>query len=158
MRRVAENSDTTVSNLYNYFESKDSLFAAIVAPVTNLLEHSFLDMETNDLFKDPYRWSFAWHLEMISQVVDYIDQHRGLLCLLCFKSQGSALEGYVDRLIDRYTAISRQYMVKAKKFFPVIRVSFSDFFVHNISSFMFHTVQEFLMHDVRWTPEFGHLA
>ena len=91
-----------VGNLYHYFPSKDSLFCAVLAPITS----SFYSMF------DRHHGNYADALDMIreeylvSAVSEYMNLLRGnrtLMKILFFGAQGSSLEHFKSEFTDKAT-------------------------------------------------------
>ena len=101
MRDIAKGADIGVSNIYNYFKSKDELFCHIVAPLTYKLGqmmHDHHNVNDQDRF---VRYARGESDDMLADnVKEYmllINNHRDELKLLLYQSQGSSLENYIDK-------------------------------------------------------------
>jgi len=96
MRDIANGAGIGVSNIYNYFKSKDELFRHIVGPLTTELEqmmHEHHNLDNQDSF---VRYASGEGDDMLADhVKEYlrlINNHRDELKLLLYQSQGSSLE------------------------------------------------------------------
>lgn len=90
MRDIAKGADIGVSNIYNYFKSKDELFRHIVAPLTTELGqmmHEHHNVNDQDRF---VRYALGESDDMLADnVKEYmrlINNHRGELKLLLYQS------------------------------------------------------------------------
>ena len=101
MRDIAKGADIGVSNIYNYFKSKDELFCHIVAPLTYKLGqmmHDHHNVNDQDRF---VRYARGESDDMLADnVKEYmllINNHRDELKLLLYQSQGSSLDRSQER-------------------------------------------------------------
>ena len=107
MRDIANGAGIGVSNIYNYFKSKDELFRHIVGPLTTELEqmmHEHHNLDNQDSF---VRYASGEGDDMLADhVKEYlrlINNHRDELKLLLYQSQGSSLENYIDEYTEECT-------------------------------------------------------
>ena len=152
MRAIAKRAGTSLSNVYNYFESKDRLFRAVVGPTVDGLR-AVVIRETSPLLQDLDEHGFKRferQKEMMRIIVAYVDQHREDLKLIFFKSEGSSLSGFHDELIEEHTRGHMQCFRKLGKRDSRIGgvAPVSQFFIHNTSGFFVNAFVEMLMHDV----------
>ncbi len=149
MRRIAAEANVSTSNIYNYFKNKDELFCRVVAPTVKGIDKYFIAMGSGYEHKNPQRWGYPAHLKAIEILADFLDQHREKLKLIAFKSAGSSIEEYKEKLIERHSKITREGMQLIKQIRPEIKLRMSEFFIHNISSLWLNMITEILMHDVK---------
>ncbi|MCG8336092.1 MAG: TetR/AcrR family transcriptional regulator [Proteobacteria bacterium] len=148
IREVVKKAGTSIGNLYAYFDNKDALFYELVNPTVKTLEKAIAMLEKQEYLLDAYKWGFEWHKEIMVEVARFIEKNRRNLSLLFFKSQGSKLEDYKERFIERYTELSKQMIKITQEMFPESNISLSDFFIHCHVSFNISLVGEILMHNV----------
>jgi len=148
VRRIASVAGVSTSNIYNYFKSKDDLFAGIVGPIVTKINRRFDFMESGEEYRNPDKWSYAYHLQMLNALAGFIDAEREVLKLLAFQSHGSSFQNYRETLIDRYTLVSLKFMRESQSLYPGLKAEISPFFAHNIASFWMNVILEILMHDV----------
>lgn len=114
MRAVAAKSGVGLSNIYNYFKSKDALFRAVVEPAASGLErmierhyghacHDITDIRTDTYYKF-----------MVNEYADYINRNRRRLAILLLKAQGSSLARYKTDFIRHATATVKQCLAEMK--------------------------------------------
>ncbi len=156
MRRIANEVDISVSNMYNYFRSKDSIFFEIVkSPITKIDEcFSLMEQDQSYIFQE--YWSFDSYLKLTNIIAGFIEENREALTLLAFKSGGSIYEDYKDEIVDRYTNIFGQWMEKVGHF-SEIESKITNFTLHNLASFSINIVLESLMYNVSYENMVKHL-
>ncbi|MCK4513037.1 TetR/AcrR family transcriptional regulator [bacterium] len=152
MRAIAKWAGTSLSNVYNYFESKDRLFRAVVGPTVDGLR-AVVIRETSPLLQDLDEHGFKRferQKEMMRTIVAYVDEHREDLKLIFFQSEGSSLSGFHDELIEEHTRGHARCFRNLGKRDPEAGAAglVSEFFIHNTSGFFVNTFVEMLMHDV----------
>ncbi len=151
IRRIAEKSDISSGNIYNYYGSKDAIFTTIVEPTVSAIRLILDDLRSVDYLQRPESWTLEYHMGVVTAVADFIEKHRKNLELLAFSSAGSELEDFAEEIIDHYTEYSLGFISRARELYPQANITISEFFVHNIVSFYISTVREILMHRVSYT-------
>ena len=150
MRDIADKVGISVSNLYNYFQSKDAIFCAIVQPVVATLydlleEHhgNSAKLDVADVVVDDNVIESVMHeYSMI------LKRHRALLKLLLFQAKGTSLEHFVDEYTDRSTVLVRDWFRRLKAICPSARVEVSDLFVHINTVWIFTLLKEVIGHNL----------
>ena len=104
IRTVARKAGIAVGNIYNYFRSKDKLFCEVLSPLIKVLNKHILSH--ND------------------------EKFRPELRLLLFKSEGTSLQGYKDKMIDRQMQVGIEYIRLMKERYPHLNANISPFLVH----------------------------
>ena len=101
MQNVAARAGVSVSNIYNYFESKEKLFATIVDPVNiqlNQLLEKLMQHETGKSFED--RDFIEGFIQTIAVGIGMlIKKNRRQLLLIFDKSYGTKYEHTKEKLI-----------------------------------------------------------
>ena len=149
MRDIAQASGICLSNIYNYFKSKDALFCAIVCPVVDALERmldehhgragaDILEMCSEDYFRN-----------VVREYVDLLTKHNTLLKLLFFRSQGSSLENYKETFADRSTQFVKQYFRTMKERHPEVNIEISGFYIHLHTVWMFALLEEIVRQQLK---------
>ncbi len=148
MREIAAKSDVVLSNIYNYFKNKDEIFCQIVKPVTYAFDrmlhehHGRSSADILELYSDSYL------LYIIQEYIYIIHQHRNLLKILFFCSQGSSLENYKEDFTNRSTLLVKDYLQNMKAKHPQLNIDISDFSIHLHTVWMFTLFEEIIMHKV----------
>ena len=147
-REIARESDVTLSNLFNYFSSKDELFCKLLKPATDALEtmlderHGAKGTDISVIQADGYA---EFELE---EYMEIIRKHRSALKLLLFHAQGSSLEGFKEYYVNKATRLVLVWFKDMKAKHPEMNVSVSEFFIHLNNVWMFTLLEEILMHDL----------
>lgn len=148
MRDIAGKVGISTGNIYNYFESKDELFRAVVQPVTyrfDLMLEEHHGMENSDvkemLTEDYLR-------RVTEEYITLIHKHRTLLNILLFKAQGSSLETFKEDYTDKATAQVKLWMSNEKIKHTELNIAVTDFFLHMHSVWLFTLIEEIIMHNI----------
>ena len=149
MRKIAKKVGISVSNIYNYFKSKDEIFKELVYPtiyiIDKLIERYMLN---EDFCKNPVRWTIEGSWQTTHLLFLFLDKHRDNLKLLFFKSQCSEYENTKDKYIDLFTELYLKNLTLLKTNNTEFNYKVSDWFVHNIISFYINIINEIIMHDL----------
>ena len=136
MREIAEMAQIGLGNIYNYFSGKDDLFCSIVYPVTHAFEwmlekhHGHYGADVMEILSEVYL------REAVDEYIVLIRRYRELLILLLFRAQGSSLANFRESFTDRSTELVKEWFSEMKCRYPVLNVTFSDFFIHLHSVWM----------------------
>lgn len=146
LRKIAQEVGIVVSNIYNYYESKDDLFRAVLQPLLSdidrmLYHHNDEEFLTLSVFTDE-----SYQDKMMEDSLTIVRKHRDMLHLALFQSGGSSLENYRNDLIRRQAQIGEEYLRLMKQRFPNLRVDVSPFFVHVQSAWWVTIMGEIAFH------------
>ncbi|MDD4516133.1 TetR/AcrR family transcriptional regulator [Massilibacteroides sp.] len=147
MRVIAKEAKVGLSNIYNYFSSKDELFVAVVKPAKDTIYNFIRRQHTEDNIDVKRLVSFRYQDEVIEEYIGIIDKYRNELRLLFFYAEGSLLKDFRDTLTDYITQVSIDHMKVMKKHYPHVN-DLSDFFIHALSSWMVTIVGEIISHNL----------
>ena len=145
MREIASKSHVSLSNIYNYYDSKEKIFQEIVQPAIDdfnriLAEHHGRSgTDIMEMFSDDY-------LQNLIKEYLSLNKHRDRLFLLLFRAQGTSLEKFKDDFSDRSTAEVKRYFIRMKQKYPQINIDISDFTIHLHTVWMFTMLEELVMH------------
>ena len=145
MREIASKSHVSLSNIYNYYDSKEKIFQEIVQPAIDdfnrILDehHGRSGTDIMEMFSDDY-------LQNLIKEYLSLNKHRDRLFLLLFRAQGTALEKFKDDFSDRSTAEVKRYFIRMKQKYPQINIDISDFTIHLHTVWMFTMLEELVMH------------
>lgn len=106
IRTIASNSNTSVGNLYKYFDSKEALYEDIIGSVYNRLMNyinQFHEVELNDKACDVF-------YKLTEEVTGIFKESSLEIAILLNKSQGSKYENCKDTFIDFVTKIVTDIM------------------------------------------------
>lgn len=108
MRDIARASGICLSNIYNYFPSKDALFCTIVRPAITTLEQMLrLHPDTTEP-GDSQTLAANAPERIIRDCTALLSKHRTQLKLLFFCAQGSSLDDYKERVSRQYSTLLPQ--------------------------------------------------
>ena len=145
MREIASKSHVSLSNIYNYYDSKEKIFQEIVQPAIDdfnrILDehHGRSGTDIMEMFSDDY-------LQNLIKEYLSLNKHRNRLFLLLFRAQGTSLEKFKDDFSDRSTAEVKRYFIRMKQKYPQINIDISDFTIHLHTVWMFTMLEELVMH------------
>ena len=145
MREIASKSHVSLSNIYNYYDSKEKVFQEIVQPAIDdfnrILDehHGRSGTDIMEMFSDDY-------LQNLIKEYLSLNKHRDRLFLLLFRAQGTSLEKFKDDFSDRSTAEVKRYFIRMKQKYPQINIDISDFTIHLHTVWMFTMLEELVMH------------
>ena len=145
MREIASKSHVSLSNIYNYYDSKEKIFQEIVQPAIDdfnrILDehHGRSGTDSMEMFSDDY-------LQNLIKEYLSLNKHRDRLFLLLFRAQGTSLEKFKDDFSDRSTAEVKRYFIRMKQKYPQINIDISDFTIHLHTVWMFTMLEELVMH------------
>ena len=145
MREIASKSHVSLSNIYNYYDSKEKIFQEIVQPAIDdfnrILDehHGRSGTDIMEMFSDDY-------LQNLIKEYLSLNKHRDRLFLLLFRAQGTSLEKFKDDFSDRSTAEVKRYFISMKQKYPQINIDISDFTIHLHTVWMFTMLEELVMH------------
>ena len=152
MRDIAKGAGIGVSNLYNYFVSKDELFRHIVMPLMMELEKMMLehhDLRDQEQFR---RYASGESDEMlIEHVQSYmrlISNYRDELKLILYQAQGSSIETFIDEYTERCTQQVLQFMNVFKSRYPNYCAIHTTFTYHIHLVWMFNFISEVIKHQL----------
>ena len=148
MRTIAKKAGVGLGNIYNYFSSKDEIFQEVLKPVMNIL-NGIMEAHNSDanLSIDIFA-SQEYLREQTKLFVNLIQKNRNDLNILFFKANGSSLEDFKEKSINKNTETGLEYLRLMKKKYPEINIDFSDFFVHTMGSWTIGIIAELVMHDL----------
>jgi len=152
MRDIAKGAGIGVSNIYNYFKSKDDLFRYIVMPLVTELETMMYEhhkMSNQESFMSGEACNSE---EMIAKnVQEYlrlINNHRDEFKMLLYQAQGSSLENYIDTYTESCSNLVLDFMEEFKKKYPDCGVICSPFTYHVHIVWMFSFISEMIKHEL----------
>ena len=147
MRSIAARADVGLSNIYNYFTSKDELYLAVVKPVRDELFTFISEQHTEEHISVNPTLTFGHNEDAVEQYIDLIDRYREEVRMLLYQSEGSSMGNFRNDLIDYLDRISNSYMNLEKKYHTEYQ-TLSAFFVHTLSAWMVNVVGEIVTHNL----------
>ena len=130
IRTVARKSGVAVGNLYNYFSSKDELFCEVLRPLTKALNKHILS-HNDEKFLSIDVFNMRQHqIDYIFAMLAIIKDFRPELRLLLFNSEGTSLQGYKDKMVDRQMQVGIEYIRLMKERYPHLNSNISPLLIH----------------------------
>ena len=127
---MARKSGVAVGNLYNYFSSKDELFCEVLRPLTKALNKHILS-HNDEKFLSIDVFNMRQHqIDYIFAMLAIIKDFRPELRLLLFNSEGTSLQGYKDKMVDRQMKVGMEYLRLMKERYPHLNTNISPLLVH----------------------------
>jgi AcrR family transcriptional regulator len=117
LRDISKQAKVTLSNLYNYYPDKNSLFTAVLKAELSDLERLCEFGRNHAPTVSPFG-SLSQQQDYFHLAYQYINKHRKELHLLFNQAAGSSLEKYPDYLIEQYQRNWNLYFKKLHKQFP----------------------------------------
>lgn len=151
MRDIARGVGVGVGNLYNYFPGKDSLFVAVLTPITTAF-YAMFDRHHGTDGTDALEMTTQDYLtSSVSEYFNLINGNRTLMKILFFKAQGSSLENFKIDFTDRATEQVKIWFADQKSRHPHMNTDVSNFMIHLHTVWMFTMFEEILMHKMTMT-------
>jgi AcrR family transcriptional regulator len=147
MRAIARQSGITLSNIYNYFRSKDEIFRAVLKPLLEEVGQKALNPNSGDYLTTDVFTMKSYQQKMLDDFRVIIKRYRPELKLLLFRANGSSLGNFRDTFTDKHTLKGMEYMRRMKAKYPGINSEISEFFIHIMSLWWLTVVGEIVSHD-----------
>lgn len=134
MREISKMSGIGLSNIYNYFSSKDELLTVVLRPLLNEMDrmlerHNKPDGLSLDIFT-----SEDYIRSSLNEIMRIVTNYHQEIKLLFLYSQSSMYQDYLDKWIDRCTEKSIEYMWGMRERYPELNTDISRFFLRYTSS------------------------
>ena len=104
LRKICANAGVTTGALYFFFDDKEDLFRAIVEPpmttLVDMIQKHFMEDEQILSLPDVYVHLAGDHDEIAEALIHHLYQNYDAFILLLTKSQGTAFEDSLDRIVD----------------------------------------------------------
>ena len=147
MREISKLSGIGLSNIYNYFSSKDELLTVVLRPLLNEMDRMLerhnkpgglsLDIFTSE---DYIRGS-------LNEIMRIVTNYHQEIKLLFLYSQSSMYQDYLDKWVDRCTEKGIEYMQVMRERHPELNTDISRFFLRYTSSCWIDMMKETALHE-----------
>ncbi len=148
MRSISVRSGVGLSNIYNYFGSKDEIFREVLGGLLAAVDHLVKEHNSPESIDLYVLDSEKYIQSQILLFINLISKHKDDFNLLLFRSAGSSLENFREQYIDMHTGIGMEYINKTKEKYPFINTNISPFFIHTMSSWWMGIMSELVSHDL----------
>lgn len=147
MREISKLSGIGLSNIYNYFSSKDELLTVVLRPLLNEMDrmlerHNKPGGLSLDIFT-----SEDYIRSSLNEIMRIVTNYHQEIKLLFLYSQSSMYQDYLDKWIDRCTEKSIEYMDEMKRLHPELNTDISRFFLRYTSSCWIDMMKETALHE-----------
>lgn len=147
MREISKLSGIGLSNIYNYFSSKDELLTVVLRPLLNEMDrmlerHNKPDGLSLDIFT-----SEDYIRSSLNEIMRIVTNYHQEIKLLFLYSQSSMYQDYLDKWIDRCTETSIEYMQGMRECHPELNTDISRFFLRYTSSCWIDMMKETALHE-----------
>ncbi len=144
-RKIAKEAGVSVSNIYNYFDSKDEILKTVLKPLLSKIEwgKSYLnnfDFNTGEIKVNDLKG----HQQLIMAAANFIDDNRELLELLLFKTAGSSLESYKQDILDWYANFWFDYIEATGE-----PIEVNEHVIRNIAGLWYNLIEEVVQYDIK---------
>ncbi|SRR6056297_1461856 len=144
IRKIAAKAEISVSNIYNYFNSKNEIFEVVLQPLFTKVEFGKkylmnFDLQTSDIKVT----NLKEHQEFILKAAKFVEKNRELISLLLFKSSGSNLADYKEKIMDWYVDYWFDYIEKADS-----NIEVNEYSVRNIAGVWYNLLEEVVRYEI----------
>lgn len=148
MREIAQEAQVGLSNIYNYFKSKDDIFCTVVRPVISAFDrmlHEHHGRYGADIME---MYSTEYLRYVIEEYMTLIQKHRKLLVLLFFPCTGF-FTGKLQGELHRTLHLTRERVLQRyERETPANEYQCNRLFYHLHTAWMFTMFEELIMHRV----------
>ena len=147
MRTIAKRSGVALGNIYKYFESKDKILCAVLAPLLKALDEYMQYHNSSEHLVIDFSSVEQMQKQMMNRLLELIGKFRAELKLLFFSAEGTSLEGYRDRLTKQQTQLGMEYLQMLKQKYPQLHVDISPFLMYIVCSMWTAVLFEIVQHE-----------
>ncbi len=144
LRSIVKSAGCSLSNFYNYFDTKERLFEAVVMPAVEQIKVIFEGMKKISLPNGMLMQSYDAEKEKLGYIFNFVQDNKESLWLVVHGSEGSHIAGYKDFAVETITDIWMDYITHIKS---ISGVEISRFFIKNACSFYVNAVVELLKYE-----------
>lgn len=147
MRELSERSGVSLSNIYNYFRSKEDLLGAVLAPLLRALDGLLVDHSDPENNSPNWFISEKYRKDTVNELVGIVVRYRQELKLLLSSSQNTRFQDYYDDWIDRSSQLGVAYMRGLSRGYPDVYTDISFEFMHFSSACWLMVMREAVQRD-----------
>lgn len=148
MREVAARSGVGLSNIYNYFKSKDELFRSVVGPALRDFEALLDEHHGHDGHDIMAMCDNGYYAVVVKEYTDFIMRHRRRLAILLLHADGSSLMGYRADFTRHATNTVKEYFNEMKRRHPQIKTDISETSIRMHTLWIFSMFEEIITRDI----------
>lgn len=143
IRHITAIAKTTKSNIYNYFDSKDALFRAVVEPALTGIRDGLMKLRHINPLLSTGPGMITSQGETIWRMIDFVYKNKNELKMLLFQSSGSSLSEFRDYIIRALSGILLGWVSAAAP-----KASVSELFTRSVAQFYIGSVEQMLLLDL----------
>ncbi|MDO4695438.1 TetR/AcrR family transcriptional regulator [Porphyromonas sp.] len=147
LRRIAREVEITVSNIYNHFDNKDTLFRAVLAPLIEAIETVINEHNTETNMEIYVHTPDRYRDATVGEFIKLARGYRTDLKLLLLHSGGSSLEHYKEEIVERHVKSGARYLEAFKEKYPSTNTDVSPFFLRVSSMWWWIILSEIVSDD-----------
>jgi AcrR family transcriptional regulator len=150
LRDIAKKTEISLSNIYNYFPSKESLLEGVVEDLLSDFDKASTKIEKTLKNKKKLLYlNFDKSRTHAKTIMGFILKHRISLYILSHKAKGSKLDDYLDTWAKDYAKMEYESLkLKAKEHKDILKHLPSEFFIENLCGFFFTSVKKLVEKDL----------
>lgn len=153
IRNITHVAKTSKSNVYNYFHDKDALFSAVVETTLLEIKKSFEKLSVQNSATSAETYSINAQEEVIVKIIDFVFDHDIDLKLLLFRSSGSSLTDFKERITKLLANILADWVCHVAP-----NKGISEYFIHSVAGFYITAIEQILMQNVSKEQVVGQLG
>jgi AcrR family transcriptional regulator len=150
LREIAKKANVSLSNIYNYFPSKDALFEAVLEETLLEFDKASEEIERTLLSQKKLLYlNFDKSQTHAKTIMEFILRNKSNLNILAHKSKGSKLDEYIDNWAKNYARLEyKSLKLKAKEHKDILKNLPSEFFMGNLCDFFFSSAKKLAKKDL----------
>ena len=150
LREISKEANVSLSNIYNYFPSKDVLLEGVLEDTLVEFEKVSEEIEKTLLSKKKLLYlNFDKSQSHAKVIMGFILKHKTNLNILAHKSKGSKLDEYINNWAKNYARLEyKSLKLKAKGHKDILNHLPSEFFMENLCDFFFSSAKKLVKKDL----------
>ncbi|MDD3419227.1 MAG: TetR/AcrR family transcriptional regulator [Candidatus Gastranaerophilales bacterium] len=150
LRDIAKSTDISLSNIYNYFPSKEALLEGVLEDLLADFDKASTKIQKTLKNKKKLLYlNFDKSRTHARTIMSFILKHKTALYILGHKVKGSKLDTFLDEWAQNYAKLEYQSLkLKAKEHKDLMKNLPSEFFVENLCGFFFTSVKKLVAQDL----------
>ncbi len=153
IRHITAAAHTSKSNLYNYFQDKDALFAAVLSPTLQAIRNGLALAASSNAGTGVGSYTVDAQMRNMRVVMEFIAANTDDIRLLLFHASGSSLAGFKDDVIERFADVLLDWLRQAMPGKPVSRL-----FVRCVAGFYILIIEQMIRAGVNREQAEMHMA
>jgi AcrR family transcriptional regulator len=139
VRKITAAAKTSKSNVYNYFQDKDDLFAAVVEPTLSALKKGMEELKAGNRERKAATYSMEAQGEVIIRIMEFVFHNAEDFKLLLFCSSGSSLSKFKDQATGALAEVLSDWIAIAAP-----DKGISEYFIQMVAGFYIGSMEQML--------------